>query len=160
MPAFEIGEFIVGQKPGCVRRPRGRCRRAGGRPPVYGLIIPKMLCKQFLGKVLKGSRIEPCDSVPDFNFSAHQSCSFPRFLRHSKRPRLKTALNHHGKLDDMTYAALARTRLPIAKQFRLRLTRRPFLRTSRDIRVCSFAHQLQMHAYSVATCPTTPITFL
>ena len=43
----------------------------GGRPPVHGLIILKILRKQFLGKVLKASRIESGDSVPDFDFSAH-----------------------------------------------------------------------------------------
>lgn len=123
MAAFEIGLFVVRQKPDCVRRPRGRCRRAGGRPPVYGLIISKMLRKQFLGEVLKGSRIEPGDSFPDFNFSAHQSCTLLRFLWQSKRPWLKAASNRHGKLDDMTYATLARRRSSIGKQFRLRLTR-------------------------------------
>ena len=68
MAAFEIGEFVVGQKPDCVRRPRGGCRRASSGPPVHGLIIPKILCKQFLGKVLKGGRIELGDSVPDFDW--------------------------------------------------------------------------------------------
>ena len=118
MAAFEISEFVARQKPDCVRRPRGRCRRAGGGPPVYGLIIPKMLRKQFLSKVLEASRIEPGDSVPDFDFPAHQNCTLLRFLRQSKRPRLKTAPNRHGKLDNMTCAALTRARLPKATRFR------------------------------------------
>ena len=37
-----------------------------------------------------------------------------------------TVPNRHGNFDDMTYAALARTRLPIGKQFRSRLTRHSF----------------------------------
>ena len=118
MAAFEIGKFVVGQKPDCVRRPRGRCRRASGGPPVHGLIIPKMLRKQFLSKVLETSRIEPGDSIPNFNFPAHQSCTLLRFLRQSKCPRLKAAPNRHGKLDDMTCTALTRARLPKATRFR------------------------------------------
>ena len=116
MAAFKIGEFVVGQKPDCVRRSRGGCRRMGGRPPVHGLIIPKILRKQFLGKVLKASRIEPGDSVPDFDFSAHQSCKLLRFLWQFKRLRVKAAPNCHGGLDDMIYAELVRARLPIAKR--------------------------------------------
>lgn len=83
---------------------------------MHGLIILKILRKQFLGKVLKASRIESGDSVPDFDFSAHQSCTLLRFLWQSERPRVKAAPNCHGELDDMTYAALVRARLSIAKR--------------------------------------------
>lgn len=90
----------------------------GRQTPCVRLIVSKALRKQFLGKVLEASGVESGDSVPDFDFSAHQSHTLLRFLRQSKCSRLKTAPNRHGKLDDMTCAALTRTRLPEATRFR------------------------------------------
>ena len=99
---------------------------------MYGLIVSKALRKQFLDKVLEASGIESGDSVPDFDFSAHQSHTLLRFLRQSKCSRLKTVPNRHGKLDDMTCAALARARLSEATRFRTAAHASPLLTHGAD----------------------------